>query len=203
MVASNTALLRPDVVRGLVCVAIPPIPRGPAMTVTEQRFGKGFYRNHLQKPGAEEASLEKGVAATFRLAFGGVRNSGPSEDFLGLFLEPEALPDWLTDEDQATFVDQFTASGFAGGLNWYRNLDRNWEQTAAWQDVPITAPTLYITGEQDAMRVVYPLTDAVRAIVPNLRGVVDVPDCAHRTCAVRPGRARQPSSPLQEPHRQR
>jgi hypothetical protein len=58
------------------------------------------------------------------------------EDFLGLFLEPEALPDWLTDEDLATLVDRFTASGFAGGLNWCRNLDRNWEQTAAWQDVP-------------------------------------------------------------------
>ena len=81
---------------------------------------------------------------------------------------------------------QFTASGFAGGLNWYRNLDRNWEQTAAWQDVPITAPTLYITGESDAMRVVYPLTDAVRAIVPNLRGVVDVPDCGHWTQQERP-----------------
>jgi pimeloyl-ACP methyl ester carboxylesterase len=91
------------------------------------------------------------------------------------------LPDWLTDEDLATFVEQFTASGFAGGLKWYRNFDRNWEQTTAWQDVPIAAPTLCISGENDAMRVVYLLTDAVRAIVPNLRGVVDVPDCAHWT----------------------
>jgi pimeloyl-ACP methyl ester carboxylesterase len=85
--------------------------------------------------------------------------------------------------DRPDAIDQYsiTASGFAGGLNWYRNLDRNSEQTAAWQDVPITAPTLYIAGKHDAMRVVYPLTDAVRAIVPNLRGVVDVPDCAHLT----------------------
>ena len=188
MVASNTAVLRPDVVRGLVCVAIPPIPRGPLppMTVTEQRFGKGFYQNYFQEPGVAEASLEKDVAATFRLAFSGVRNPEPSEGFLGLFVEPEALPDWLTEEDLATFVEQFTASGFAGGLNWYRNLDRNWEQTTAWQDVPITAPTLYISGESDSMRVVYPLTDAVRAIVPNLRGVVDVPDCAHWTQQERP-----------------
>jgi pimeloyl-ACP methyl ester carboxylesterase len=67
MVASNTALLRPDVVRGLVCVAIPPIPRGPLppMTVSEQRFGKGFYQNYFQEPGVAEASLEKDVAATF------------------------------------------------------------------------------------------------------------------------------------------
>jgi pimeloyl-ACP methyl ester carboxylesterase len=188
IVASNTAVLRPDVVRGLVCVSIPPIPRGPLppMTLTEQRFGKGFYQNCFQEPGVAEASLEKDVAATFRLALSGVRNPEPSEGFLGLFVEPEALPDWLTEEALATFVEQFTASGFAGGLNWYRNFDRNWEQTTAWQDVPITAPTLCISGENDAMRVVYPLNDAVRAIVPDLRGVVDVPDCAHWTQQERP-----------------
>jgi pimeloyl-ACP methyl ester carboxylesterase len=188
IVASNTAVLRPDVVRGLVCVSIPPIPRGPLppMTLTEQRFGKGFYQNYFQEPGVAEASLEKDVAATFRLALSGVRNPEPSEGFLGLFVEREALPDWLTEEALATFVEQFTASGFAGGLNWYRNFDRNWEQTTAWQDVPITAPTLCISGENDAMRVVYPLNDAVRAIVPDLRGVVDVPDCAHWTQQERP-----------------
>jgi pimeloyl-ACP methyl ester carboxylesterase len=151
------------------------------MTVTEQRFGKGFYQNYFREPGVAEASLEKAVAATFRLAFSGIRNPGPSDGFLGLFVEPDALPDWLTEADLATFVEQFTASGFASGLNWNRNLDPNWEQTKAWQDVPITAPPLYISGESDAMRVAYPLTDAVRAIVGNLRGVVDVPDCAHST----------------------
>lgn len=87
IVASNTAVLRPNVVRGLACVAIPPIPRGPLppMTETEQRFGKGFYQNYFQEPGVAEAGLEKDVAATFRLAFSGVRNPEPSEGFLGLF----------------------------------------------------------------------------------------------------------------------
>jgi pimeloyl-ACP methyl ester carboxylesterase len=67
MVASNIAVLRPEVVRGLVCISIPPIPRGPLppMTVTEQRFGKGFYQNYFQEPGVAEASLEKDVAALF------------------------------------------------------------------------------------------------------------------------------------------
>ena len=37
IVASNTALLRPDIVRGLVCVAIPPIPRGPVPPMTVSR----------------------------------------------------------------------------------------------------------------------------------------------------------------------
>jgi pimeloyl-ACP methyl ester carboxylesterase len=51
----------------------------------------------------------------------------------------------------------------------------------------LRAPTtLFISGENDAMRLVYPLNDAVRAIVPNLRGIVDVLDCAHWTQQERP-----------------
>ena len=183
MVASNTALLRPEVVRGLVCVSIPPLPREslPPLTVTKQRFGEGFYQNYFQEPGVAEASLEKDVAATLRLTYSGIRSPEPSDGFLGLFAEPETLPAWLTEEDLATFVGQFTATGFAGGLNWYRNLDRNWELTAAWQDAPITAPSLYISGENDVMRTVYPMDDAGRAVVPKLRGVIDVPGCGHWT----------------------
>ena len=188
MVACNTALLRPAVVRGVVAISIPPLPRGsvPPMTVTQQRFGEGFYQNYFQEPGVAEASLEADVATTLRLAYAGVRSPEPSGGFLGLFVEPETLPAWLTDEDLATFVDQFSASGFTGGLNWYRNLDRNWELTAAWQDAPITPPSLYISGDNDAMRTVYPMDDAVRAIVPNLRGVIDVPGCGHWTQQERP-----------------
>jgi pimeloyl-ACP methyl ester carboxylesterase len=65
IVVSHTAVLRPDLVRGLACLAIPPIPRGrvPPMTETEQRFGKGFYQNYFQEPGVAEASLAKDVAA--------------------------------------------------------------------------------------------------------------------------------------------
>jgi pimeloyl-ACP methyl ester carboxylesterase len=188
MVACNTALLRPAAVRGVVAVSIPPLPRGslPPLTVTEQRFGKGFYQNYFQEPGVAEASLGKDVATTLRLTYCGIRKPEPSGGFLGLFAEPETLPAWLTEEDLATFVDQFTATGFTGGLNWYRNLDRNWELTAAWQDAPITPPSLCISGENDAMRTVYPMDDAARAIVPNLRGVVDVPGCGHWTQQERP-----------------
>ena len=188
MVAWQTALLRPDIVRGVVGVSVPPLPRGslPPLTVTRQRFGDGFYQNYFQEPGVADAVLGKDITATLRRTYAGVPNPSPEPGFLGLFAEPETLPSWLTAEDLATFVDQFTASGFTGGLNWYRNLDRNWELTAAWQDAPITPPSLYISGENDAVRTFYPMDEAARAIVPNLRGVVDVPDCGHWTQQERP-----------------
>jgi pimeloyl-ACP methyl ester carboxylesterase len=188
MIAWNTALLRPGVVRGVIGVSIAPQPRGtlPPTTETRQRFGEDFYQNYFQKPGIADASLGEDPAATLRLCFSGIRNPNPAGGFLGLFVEPEALPQWLTDEDLATFAEQFAHSGFTGGLNYYRNLDRNWEQTAAWQDAPIHPPSLLIRGEDDSMRIVYPMDEAARAVVPNLRGVVDIPECGHWTQQERP-----------------
>ncbi|MFE9611405.1 alpha/beta fold hydrolase [Streptomyces sp. NPDC006012] len=187
-VAWHTAMLRPDLVRGVVGISVPPAPRGalPPLTVSKKRFGEGFYQNYFQEPGVAEAGLGADIAATMRMTFGSVRNPEPTEGFLGLFLEPEALPAWLTEEDLAVFVEQFTASGFTGGLNWYRNLDRNWELTAPWQDAPITPPSLYISGENDIVRAFYKMDEAAWARVPNLRGIVDVPQCGHWTQQERP-----------------
>ncbi|WP_157494698.1 alpha/beta fold hydrolase [Kutzneria sp. 744] len=188
MVAWNTALLRPDAVRGVVGISVPPLPRGslPPLTVTRQRFGDGFYQNYFQEPGVADAALDKDIAATLRRTYGSVRNADPEPGFLGAFADPGTPPAWLTPEDFAIFVEQFTASGFTGGLNWYRNLDRNWELTAAWQDAPIIPPSLYISGENDSVRRFYAMDAAAKALVPNLRGIVDVPGCGHWTQQERP-----------------
>ena len=193
MVAWSTALLRPDVVRGVVGVSVPPLPRGPVppLTVTRERFGEGFYQNHFQQPGIADAELAKDVDASLRKILAGVPagqppTAGAEPGFLTAMAAPAALPEWISEHELAVFVEQFTASGFTGPINWYRNLDRNWELTAAWQDAPITPPSLYISGERDIVRTFYALDDAARAIVPNLRGVVDVPDCGHWTQQERP-----------------
>lgn len=77
MVASNTALLRPDVVRGLACLAIPPRPRGPVppMTVSEQRFGKGFYPELL--PEARSGGGEPGEGCRCHFSSGVLRHPQP------------------------------------------------------------------------------------------------------------------------------
>jgi pimeloyl-ACP methyl ester carboxylesterase len=71
--------------------------------------------------------------------------------FLGHATADEPLPAWLSEDDLAQFTDSFRKSGFRGGLNWYRNLDRNWELTAPWQDAQIHQPSLFIAGGQDAV----------------------------------------------------
>ena len=41
--------------------------------------------------------------------------------------KPDELPDWLTEDELDHYVAEFRRTGFTGGINWYRNLDRNWE----------------------------------------------------------------------------
>jgi len=55
--------------------------------------------------------------------------------FLGKLRSDLSLPSWITEADIAKFAEGYQKSGFRGGLNWYRNIDRNWELTALWQGV--------------------------------------------------------------------
>src|SRR6202022_4375362 len=85
---------------------------------------------------------------------------------------PEVLPGWLSDADVRFYSAEFERSGFRGGLNWYRNLDRNWELMAPWKDAKIQVPTLYIVGDRDLVYR-FPGMEALIAnldkFVPNLR----------------------------------
>ena len=76
---------------------------------------------------------------------------------------PPHLPAWLREEDVDFYTAEFTRTGFRGGLNWYRNLDRTWELMAAWQGAPVTVPALFVAGERD------PVIARRRSDLPRLR----------------------------------
>ena len=103
--------------------------------------------------------------------------------------EPAVLPTWLTDADLEFYVTQFRRSGFRGGLNWYRNIDRSWELLAPFDEVPVAVPALYIAGERDPV-VKFPGMDQVipnlSKFVPQLRGTIMLPGCGHWTQQERP-----------------
>jgi hypothetical protein len=46
-------------------------------------------------------------------------------------------------------------TGFRGGLNWYRNMDRNWKLTAFSSGANIRQPSLFIAGEFDGVITMY------------------------------------------------
>ena len=63
----------------------------------------------------------------------------------------ERLPAWLSADDIEVYAAAFRKSGFRGGFNWYRNLDRNWVLTAPFQGAKIQPPALFIAGTRDGV----------------------------------------------------
>jgi pimeloyl-ACP methyl ester carboxylesterase len=202
-VAWNTALLRPDRIRGVVALSVPYLPRGPvsALAGLRQALGDGFYMQYLQEPGVAEGELERDVRASLlRFFHWGFGNSPQAEGptlpvvpeggtLLDLLPEPAARPDWLTEADLDFYTAEFTRTGFAGGLNWWRTIDLSWELTAPWQGAPLTTPALYIHGDRDGSVSLPGLDQLIanlRYLVPNLTRTVVLPETGHWTQQERP-----------------
>jgi len=72
----------------------------------------------------------------------------------------------LTAEEKRVFVDAFTKSGFTGGINWYRNMSRNWRRSEGL-DHTVHVPALMIMAENDP--VLPPSSaDGMELLIPDL-----------------------------------
>jgi pimeloyl-ACP methyl ester carboxylesterase len=200
-VAWHAALMRPDRFRAVAGLSVPYRPRGSVRPTSSmpRNADASFYQLYFQEPGVAEAELEADTRLSIRkILFSGSgdvprRNAGApgavgmvprAGGFLTRMPDPETLPPWLNAADVEFYVRQFQHSGFRGGLNWYRNIDRNWELTAPYAGAPVTVPALYMAGELDLV-VAFPRMKEVIAglarYIPRLRGTVMLPGCGHWT----------------------
>jgi pimeloyl-ACP methyl ester carboxylesterase len=206
-VAWHAALTRPDRFRAIMALSVPYRPRGSvaptsAMPHTPDAI---FYQLYFQNPGVAEAELERDVRDSLkRILYSGSgdvprRNPGVapagvgmvprSGGFLSRMPEPNPVP-WLSGADLDVYVSQFMQSGFRGGLNWYRNIDRNWELLAPFAGAPVTVPALYMAGDLDLV-VAFPrmkeLIADLKRFVPELRSSIMLEGCGHWTQQERAG----------------
>jgi pimeloyl-ACP methyl ester carboxylesterase len=191
-VAWNAALLRPDRFRAVAGLSVPYAPRGPASPFDLlRRAGRHrFYQLYFQAPGVADNELRRDPAATLRRTFftlsGDVPEAQrwnpdlPEGGFLASLAEPAALPAWLPEAEFALYVDTFRRTGFRGGLNWYRNIERNWALMAPFAGARVQVPGLFVAGRRDpvlgwAGRAV----EALPQTVPGLRGTVLIETAGH------------------------
>lgn len=189
-VAWHAAMFRPDIFTRVAGLSVPPPLRGRTRPLEALRTNgiTNFYWQYFQAPGVAEAEFERDVAKTIRMVLGrGI--SDPSSmfiqdgnGFLGNLHSDLPLPNWLSEADIAHFTESYGVSGFRGGLNWYRNLDRNWELTAPWQGAQIHQPSLFIAGANDS--VITGLIGAKRVgdmerVLPNLTQKLIVDGAGH------------------------
>jgi pimeloyl-ACP methyl ester carboxylesterase len=170
MVVWQMALLAPERMSGVVGMSVPYLHRGPMAPTEMMRnvFGDNFfYILYFQEPGVAEAELESDVTRTMRkLLAGAIVEEGGLPDpstfandgrgFVERMPEPESLPGWLSQTEVDHYAAEFTRTGFAGGLNWYRNMDRNWGLTESVGDNKVPMPSLFIGGKLDPVLVMTP-----------------------------------------------
>ena len=206
-VAWHAALLRPDLFRAVIGLSVPYRPRSPVRPTTRmpQTDEAVFYQLYFQTPGVAEAELERDVRLTIRSVLHSGSGDGPHGDrttpggvgmvprgggFLSHMRPPPSLPAWLTEADIDFYTGEFARTGFRGGLNWYRNIDRSWELLAPFAGSVVTVPALYVAGDRDAV-VAFPGMDKVigglKTFVPGLQRTLMLPGCGHWTQQERAG----------------
>jgi pimeloyl-ACP methyl ester carboxylesterase len=212
-IAWQAARLRPDRFRAVASLSVPLRPRGPARptSVMPQTADAQFYQLYFQEPGMAEAELERDPritvlsslygasgegAAAYRAAVARGEKTGTpgmvprNGSWLREPVLPPSLPAWLTDADIDFYAGEFKRTGFRGPLNYYRNVDRNWELMAAFSGVTMKVPALFIAGDHDMVMAAPPGIDQhlanLRQFVTTLRDVRILPGCGHWTQQERP-----------------
>jgi epoxide hydrolase A/B len=211
-VAWQAALMRPDRFRAVVGLSVPFRPRGKVRPTSAmpRTADAQFYQLYFQEPGPAEAELERDPRATVRNMLFGASGDGVAAARAaaasggggaslvmvprgGGFLQgpgaPSTLPAWLSEADVDFYASEFKRMGFRGALNYYRNLDRNWELQASLAGALVTIPALYVSGDRDFV-VSFPGMDQLLAnlkhFVPALRKIQMIAGCGHWTQQERP-----------------
>lgn len=198
-VAWHAAMFRPDIFTKVAGLSVPPPSRGRGRPLDTLRANgiTNFYWQYFQPEGVAETELERDVALTMRTVLAGRGFSDPSahqfieegKGFLGDGNRDLPLPNWLTEADLAYFAEIYAKAGFRGGLNWYRNIDRNWELTAPWQGAQIHQPSLFIAGSRDGVitgLIGSRQVEQLDRVLPNLRQKLIIDGAGHWVQQERP-----------------
>lgn len=169
----HVALAAPERVACVTGLSVPAVPRAPAppIAIMRQNLGKDFYIVWFQEPGAAEAVLEADVRRTLATQKTWTAAWADSDD------DPPTPP-YLTDDEFQVYVDAYTETGFTGGLNWYRNIDRNWEAAARYEGRTIDVPALFVVGSRDPVQRFMP-KEAMTGLVTDLRAAIPIEGAGH------------------------
>ena len=154
------AVLHAHRVAGVIGVSTAhlPTPPVPPLTIIEKRFGKKHYFIQFQELGVVEKQFTGQEEKFFRIMF---RKPAPREKWASLVPRIFDLPGRLNEgatpsmyeviinrEDLQVYIDAYKKSGFRGGINLYRNIDKNWAILKD-RNLKIAQPSLWVGAELD------------------------------------------------------
>jgi len=161
-VAWNTALLRPDMFPAVVGLSVPYRQRASEAPLRALRRNGlyTYYWLYYQDPGVADAEYDRDPKTTLRKTFYTLSGDAPHSDVnprilqagkgaLDSLLDPPHSLSWLTEADLDYMASVLTRGGFRNPLNYYRNIDQNWELLAPWDGAVMHQPALFIGGAED------------------------------------------------------
>ena len=195
-VASHSALIYPDRFTKLVIMSVPYTgrqdqnPLEGLKAVFQDNFFYILYHNEQGGVAEKEYDSDpRGLLSRFYLSPDSPREEPKITDskrsaggFLPRIGAAKGLPGWLKQEDLDYVVNQFEKAGFRGGVNYYRNIERNWEITEDLEDFAIKVPTLFLAGSQDMViqgATKEMLQSSMEKSILNLQEVILLPNIGH------------------------
>ncbi|MCX3060068.1 alpha/beta fold hydrolase [Streptomyces beihaiensis] len=174
MVVWQMALAHPERVRAVAGMSVPAAPRSPVppVPVLRRRLGDDFYIVWFQEPGVADRALAHNVRRTL------LTREIYSADWAARPDENHPAPPWLSPEDLDLYVETFERTGFTGGLNYYRAMDRTWELTEHLDGRTIDQPSMFLTGSKDPVARFMP-DDKIGQVLTDLRVRVVVEGAGH------------------------
>lgn len=178
----NTACLHPERVRAVAALSVPWLPAGEMSAIELWRTlyqDKFFYQKYFQEPGIAEAELGADVRRSLRMIYFNLSGDAPEniwiqdkpEDakLLTGLIDPQQLPDWLSEKDLDYYAAQFQAHGFATALHRYRCQTLDWEQLPALRAARIKPPACFLAGTREIVLSFAPDVD----LIANMRALTD------------------------------
>jgi len=153
----SLTLLHPERVSGVIALSLPYLVRGdvPWLDFMEAVLGSDYYFVHFnRKPGVADAVFDADPARFLNNLYR--RNEPVMPPQPGMVLIETARTETpsgdplLSESELSVYTAAFESSGFTGGINWYRNLNRAWHQLADAAPI-VQQPALMIYGERDAV----------------------------------------------------
>jgi len=169
----------------------------PSQTFAAMASEHFLHLHYFQEPGRAEAELDgrarEFLARLFWTLSGQFHYldiwSAPAGSmpvpagYLDVLHEPPEPPpwSWLSAAEFEHYVSEYSRTGFSGGLNWYRALDANWEESEALTGLTIPVPALFLAGAKDTVVEMggQRSLDRMAEHVPDLRGVHLVQGAGH------------------------
>lgn len=176
------AILQRQRVNAVINLSVPFMARGdtPWVDFWEQALGDDFYIVHFNRqPGVADAAFAANAENFLRNIYRTNQwqeepvDLGPGMPMINM-AQAGTMPGELmmSEEDLAVFVTSFQHSTFTGGINWYRNFNRNWKIMGDHEQ-KIHQPTLMIYGEHDMV----PASPNLSEFAPDLE--THSLDCGH------------------------